>query len=99
MFDIVFALFIPCIVTKLDTYITQTNALFCMCSYYLSHSCYMFRRCVTPSSGSWRQSFTKLTSVIHVTAGVTPLHSAHCTPFRDGMQFGLGKNRCSYAKS
>jgi hypothetical protein len=54
-----FTLFIPCIVTKLETYVTPTNALFCICSYYLSHSSYMFRRYITPSSGSWHQSCYK----------------------------------------
>jgi hypothetical protein len=45
-------LFIVCIVTKLETHLTPTTALFYICSCYLLHSCYMFRRYITTSSGS-----------------------------------------------
>jgi hypothetical protein len=51
-----FKMFIPCIVTTLETYITPTNALFDICSYNLLHSSYMCRRYITPSSGTCNQS-------------------------------------------
>jgi hypothetical protein len=41
------------------THVTPTNALFYICSYHLLHGCYTFRRYMTPSSGSWHQSFYK----------------------------------------
>jgi hypothetical protein len=50
-----FTMFILCVVTKLEAYLTSINALFYICSYNLLHSFYMFRRYITPSSGSWHQ--------------------------------------------
>jgi hypothetical protein len=42
-----------------QTHVTQRNALFCICLYYLLHSCYMFQHYIMRSSGSWYQNFYK----------------------------------------